>query len=293
MVGALGRLYSHPVGSLMTILVIGVALALPTMLQILVANGTALGSRWDNVLDMSVYMKVDTKLAQTEDLATAVERWKEVSLVNVISADEALESFRQQADFGDAIDALDENPLPHVLVVRPADNYSDGDAIADLKNRLESNNQVELVQSDSVWIMRFNTLLEIAKRSVASAFVLLALAVILIVGNTIRLDIENRRDEIVVTKLVGGSDAFIRRPFLYYGCWYGFAGGICAWGVMMGILWALNAPIQELAELYGSQFRLQPLSWRESLTLLGVGTFLGWLGAWFAAQRHMNLIEPQ
>ena len=291
MVGALGRMYGEPIASFMTILVIGVALALPVMLQLLVTNGTALGGRWDNVLDISVYMKTGTTVEATETLAARVGDWPEVAGTRVIDSGEALEGFLENPDFAGAVEALEHNPLPHVVVVSPAD--SDNEAMASLKGRLKELDSVDVVESDAVWINRFNTLLEIGRRSVVSAFVLLALAVMLIVGNTIRLDIENRREEIIITKLVGGTNAFIRRPFLYYGCWYGLAGGIVAWLIMLGVLALLDAPVRDLAGLYGSDFRLRALSLGETLGLLGSGAVLGWLGAWLAAQRHMAQIEPR
>lgn len=293
MVGALGRLYGNPVASFMTVLVIGVALALPALLQLMVNNGTQLGDRWENVYDLSVFMSDDASLDSVQRWADQLPDDPAIAETQVVSASQALEKFKQNPDFGGTINTLEENPLPHLVVVRPETDHTDNEAIRQLKLSLEAYEETSLVQSDGVWVQRFNHLVDIMRRSVASAFALLALAVLLIVGNTIRLDIENRRDEIIVTKLVGGSNGFIRRPFLYYGAWYGLTGGLCALLIVVTVVLLLRGPVMELANLYASDFRLKPLSLTQSLGLVLVGTSLGWLGALLAAQRHIRAIEPR
>ncbi|MEM7283880.1 MAG: permease-like cell division protein FtsX [Pseudomonadota bacterium] len=291
--GTMGRLYANPVASLMTILVIGVALALPALLQMMVNNGTRLSGQWNNVYDISVFMSEGTSIDSARSYSQELISHDAIITTKVIPADDALERFKNNPDFGASVETLDVNPLPHVVVVTPAPTHTGTQSIADLKAQLQGEPNVDVVQSDGVWINRLNKLVEILKRSVASAFGLLALAVMLIVGNTIRLDIENRREEIIITKLVGGSNGFIRRPFLYFGAWYGFAGGVCALLVVMGVGLLLDGPVAELASLYGSDFALGYLSPWEALGLIGVGTLLGWLGAWLAAQRHLHAIEPR
>jgi cell division transport system permease protein len=151
---------------------------------------------------------------------------------------------------------------------------------------------VEIVQLDTAWVNRLNAILETVRRGLVVAAALLALGVMVIVGNTIRLDIQNRRAEIEVTKLVGGSDAFVRRPFLYNGIWYGLGGGITAWIITAAVIAILREPIGRLAGLYGSAFQLGGLDPRATLILLGGGIVLGWLGSYLAATRHLRAIEP-
>ena len=291
--GTMGRLYANPIASLMTILVIGVALALPALLQMMVNNGARLSGQWKNVYDISVFMSEGTPIESVSTYAGNLIGHDAIVTTKVIPADDALRRFKDNPDFGASVDTLDVNPLPHVVVVTPASTHTDTQSIADLKNELQEHSDVDLVQSDGVWVNRLNKLVEILKRSVASAFGLLALAVMLIVGNTIRLDIENRREEIVITKLVGGSNGFIRRPFLYFGAWYGFAGGVCALLVVIGVGLLLDRPVTELAGLYGSDFSLSYLSPLEAVGLVGISTLLGWLGACLAAERHLRAIEPR
>ncbi len=290
--GALGRFLRHPVANLMTVAVIGIALALPASLHILVVNGKALSGHWDSAVDISVYLQRDVTVDEARTLAKELETRADVAGVEVISADAALDEFRRLSGFGPALDALTENPLPVVLVVSPAGEYRNTESVVDLGSALDALGETDIVQMDTQWVSRFHAMLDIIRRAVLLAAVILAAGVIIIVGNTIRLDIQNRRDEIEVTKLVGASDAFIRRPFLYSGFWYGLLGGIFAVALVTGSLGLLSQPVGKVAGLYGSQFRLIGLSLFEAAAVAGSGALLGWLGSWIAAGRHMRSIEP-
>ena len=211
--------------------------------------------------------------------------------VTLIDRAKALEEFRAKSGFGEALDALEGNPLPHTLVVRPKSGPTgDVDALAGAIRRLP---EVDLVQLDTAWVARLRAMLDLAGRMVDLATILLAVAVTIVIGNTIRLEINNRRVEIEVVKLVGGTDAFVRRPFLYLGLSYGLFGSIAAAMIVEGTLLALAPPVSAVAGLYGSGFRLRGLSPGETLLLLGGGLLLGWAGAWLATARHLRSIEPR
>lgn len=282
----------HPFASLMTIAVIAIALALPAALHLMVANGKALAGNWDTVADISVYLARETAPARVDALAEELLDWPEVQAVRAIHADDALVEFATLSGFGDALQALPENPLPATLIVTPGSEYTDADALASLAEALRLAPESELVQIDTDWIKRFDAMLEVVRRAVGITAVLLALAVVLIVGNTIRLDIENRRSEIEVTKLVGASDAFVRRPFLYSGLWYGLGGGLLASLLVIVGLLLLRAPVAQLAGLYGSGFSLVGPGFDGLGALVGGGAALGWLGSWTATTRHLRRIEP-
>jgi cell division transport system permease protein len=222
-VGSLGRLWQHPFSTLLTVLVIGIALALPACLHVLVQNVRAASGGWSNALDISVYMKPAATLEQAKQAAERVRKRRDVEDVKLVEADDALEEFRRNSGFGEALDALKDNPLPHALVVRPAAEFREASQVEGLTEELRKIDHVDLVQLDTAWVSRFNAILDVVRRVVLLAAGLFALGILVIVGNTIRLDIENRRDEIEVTKLVGGSDAFVRRPFLYSGSGMGSA----------------------------------------------------------------------
>jgi cell division transport system permease protein len=291
LVGATRRLASQPFASLLTILVIATALALPAGLRVAVNNADAVSDSWQNTADFTVYLKLDVSEEAARRTAHAIEQRADVASVTLIDRDAALAEFRDRAGFGGALDALGANPLPHTLVVSPASAIAtDVEALADAVAALP---ETELVQVDTAWVARLRSMLALAGRLVDFATVLLGLAVAIVIGNTIRLEINNRSVEIEVTKLVGGTDAFIRRPFLYLGFCYGLAGGAVALGVVaLGLLF-LAPPVRALATLYGSSFTLIGLSLRESGALLLGGALLGWAGAGLASARHLRAIEPK
>lgn len=292
LVGSLGRLAGQPVATAMTMAVIGIALALPASLHLLVTNLQSLSGHWDDSIELSLYLEHGQSAARAAALAEELEAWPQVDAVQLITADEALARFREGSGLGDAVDALEVNPLPHLIAVRPAAGHEDADAIEALAALLKDLPEADIVQADTDWVRRLFAMLEIARRLATLAAGLLAVGVLVIVGNTIRLDIENRRDEIEVTKLVGGTDGFIRRPLLYGGFWYGLGGGLVALVVVTLGLFALAGPVERLSGLYGTGYRPAGLGAAGALMLVLVGAALGWLGSWISATRHLRRIEP-
>ncbi|HEY8521455.1 MAG TPA: permease-like cell division protein FtsX [Gammaproteobacteria bacterium] len=291
LVSAAGRLARQPGGALLTVLVIGVALALPGGLRVLVSNADALSGSWDRAADFSAYLALGVGDERARALAKQIGERDDVAGVDLIPPDEALTEFREHSGLGAAIDALEENPLPYTLVIRPASGAAgDVEALAAAVAALDG---VDLVQLDTAWVERLRAILALAGRVVDIATGLLGAAVVVVMGNTIRLEIQNRRAEIEVTKLVGGTDGFIRRPFLYLGLWYGVLGGLAALLVIVLTLALLGDPVRELAGLYGSDYRLTGLSAAEAAALIGGGAVLGWAGAWVATARHLRAIEPK
>lgn len=291
-VASLGRLSRQPFASLMIILVIAVTLALPAALHLVIKNAQAISQSWDNALDFSVYLHADVTLEQAQRLADIVAQRADVESVTLISADDALAEFREQSGFGDALDHLATNPLPHTLVVRPG-SANTAVSMSLLNEELGNLPEADFVQVDTEWVRRFHAILAILERAILIGSALLAAAIVVIIGNTIRLDIQNRREEIEVTKLIGASNAFVRRPFLYSGLWYGLGGGLLALALVRYGLFALEEPVSRLSGLYNSGFRVLALDLRESLWITGTGVGLGLVGSWVAAARHMRRIEPR
>jgi cell division transport system permease protein len=293
LIGSLGRLSQQPVATALTVLVMGIALALPACLNVLVRNAQSAGGSWDRALDVSVYLKPSINSADAARLADKLRQRSDVKAVQIIKADDALKEFREHSGFGEALESLSDNPLPNTLVVTPAETGASPTALASLRDELSKLSEVDVVQLDTDWVQRYLAMLDTVRRLVTMVAVLLAVGVVVIVGNTIRLDIQNRRDEIEVTKLVGGSDAFVRRPFLYCGVWYGLGGGLLAWLVVTVAVALLAGPVQRIAGLYGSKFALNGLGFAGGLGLLVLGVALGWLGSFAAATRHLRAIEPK
>jgi len=292
LVGSFGRLVHNPLATLLTIAVIGIALALPVSLQLLVTNARLATGNLRSAVDISVYFKPDVAWPKVQQLANNLRERTGVSAVRAISADQGMAEFRKFSGFGSALDALSGNPLPHVMVVSPAPNRATPADVDALRAYLRNWPEVDLVQVDTEWVARFQSILEVMRGIVAIATLLLGVGVIVIIGNTIRLDILNRRAEIEVTKLVGGSDGFVRRPFLYGGIWYGLGGAAVALGIVTAAVAFLRGPVDRLAALYGSQFQLIGLNFDQALVLLGAGAFLGLLGSWLMASHHLRAIEP-
>lgn len=291
-IAALGRLLRQPIASFLTVLVIAVTLALPAALHVIVKNGQSLGRGWNNALDFSLYLKPGAPLAAAEQLAELIAQRADVADVRLISAAEGLAEFRDASGIGAALDYLTENPLPHTLVIRPAAGITQ-ESVMLLHEELAGLPEADLVQADSDWVRRFLAILEIAERAILIASVLLGAAIVIIIGNTIRLDIENRRAEIEVTKLIGANNAFVRRPFLYSGLWYGLFGGLLALGLIAYGMFALRAPVSRLAGLYGSPYEVLSLSLQESATVIATGIGLGLAGSWLAVARHLRRFEPR
>lgn len=293
LVAALGRLLRRPLSTLLTTLVIAVALALPAGLWLLVQNARAATGDLATAVQVSAFLKVGTPVARAEELASALRGQTGVAAVTLITAEQGLEEFRGRSGFGKALDALEGNPLPHTLVIQPTTDQRDAAALDRLRSALAVWPEVEVVQADTEWAQRLSALLAVLRTLFFVAAVLLGLGVLAVIGNTTRVEIASRLPEIAVTKLVGGSDAFIRRPFLYSGLFQGLLGGLVAFGLISGVLHLLEEPVARLIALYGGRFQLAGLSADEALWLVMAGCVLGLLGAWAGAARQIARIEPQ
>jgi cell division transport system permease protein len=293
LVGSLGRILHQPFATLMTMGVIAVALALPLFLSLLLQNARLATGNWNEAYDLSVYVDKKAGSARVQSIARQLRLRRDVATVRIISADQALAEFRSDSGFGKALDVLGgENPLPDTLVVTPSLTASTPQGTQTLKNAIAEMNDIQTVQIDTDWIKRLHAILGLLRRVVLLAGVLLGVGIVLIVSNTIRLDILNRRAEIEVMKLVGASDGFARRPFLYSGVWYGLGGGVLAL-ILVGVASVVLArPVAQLAFLYHSDFRLEGLKMLSGLSVLGLAVALSWVGSWLAATRHIRAIEP-
>jgi cell division transport system permease protein len=287
------RLLSAPVSSIMTWLVIGIALALPASLFVALGNVESVSRGWEGAAQISLFVNKVVAEQDSRNLAKTLRLRDDIAEVEYISQTQALEEFQTLSGYGEVLEHLDQNPLPAVIVVRPVEEETSAAATESLYNELKALPQIEQAIIDLEWVQRLYSMMALAKRMTLALAILLALGVLLVIGNTIRLTIESRRDEIVIVKLVGATNAFVRRPFLYTGLWYGLGGGIVSWLVIsLGLLW-LSAPIAEVAGLYQSQFELQGLGFVDAFILLCASASLGLMGAWLAVSRHLGDIEPR
>lgn len=290
---ALRRIREHPVSTVMIVLVMTIVLALPMGLAVLIDQVERLGIDWQRAAQLSVYLQQDIQPDAAQGVQQDIAALEEVAEAQLLDRELALAEFQQHSGLGDALQQLAYNPLPDVILVMPRDIDGGAAALEPLRERLAQLPGVDQVQIDMLWVERLTAILSMIERFTGGLALLLVLTLLLVMANTIRLAIESRRDEILVIKLVGGTDAFVRRPFLYLGMLYGLLAGVLAWLLLgAGLAW-LNGTVRELAALYQSDFELTGMPVQDGLVLLGGAVLLGLAGAWLAVGRHIREIEPQ
>jgi cell division transport system permease protein len=283
------KILREPLQSLLTILVIAIALTLPAALYLSVENIRQLSGGVEASAQISVFVKKGARESALEALGEKLDGLSGVASVSYISAQAAVDEFEALSGFGSALQYLDENPLPDSFLVQPL-LVSDA---ARLVTEIRQLNLVDDVQLDLAWLQRLDALLDMGRKLVLALGAALGLGVILVVGNTIRLAIQSRRDEITVVKLVGGTDAYVRRPFLYSGLLFGMFGALIAAILLTGLgLW-LAGPVNKLALLYQSQFSITGLGVSGFVALLLIGGTIGLIGAWLAVGQHLRNIKPR
>ncbi len=289
---SLGHLYRNFVGSAMTCAVIGITVALPVGMFTALNNLSTVTNGWDNGQQITLYLYNSISNDRATSLATRLRLQGGIYDATMISASQALDEYRQSSGFSDLLDGLDSNPLPNLIVLEPSP-FMTTEKLSHLRDTLLALPEVEQAQFDLAWLERLHALLAIAERGVLVMSTLLGLAVLLIVGNTIRLAIFNRREEIAIGKLFGATNQFIRRPFLYSGLLYGLIGGIIACLLVALSFLLLDGPVSHLMTLYNSSFTVSGLTAVSIFCVLFFSTLLGLLGAWFSVYRHIQVIEPE
>lgn len=289
----LTQLLKTPFTTLMTAAVVGIALTLPTSLLLLLQNVQHVSQGWGGSVQISLFLQPQVSDKQAHILAKQLQQQYDLSSIRVITRDEAFAEYQALSGFGEALEALENNPLPAVLVLNPQFDITDPQHSETLLKQLQTIEMVDIAQYDMLWLQRLFAMLKIIQRGVWILGFLLALAVLLIIGNTIRLSIYNKREEIEITKLFGATDAFIRRPFLYTGLCYGLAGSLIAWILISISFYLLIEPVKELSRLYYVEYQMIGLNITSSLLLLLTGACLGLLGAWLSVGRHLQEIQPR
>ncbi|MDN3521315.1 permease-like cell division protein FtsX [Halomonas ramblicola] len=285
------RLVRAPIGSLVTMLAIAIALVLPAALWLTLDGARLLDAELTESATLTAYLEVGVDAAEAGRIDEALAAQEGVARTRLITAAEGMAEFQQALGLADALERLEENPLPASVVVTPADPAPE--AVRALAGELEAIAGVAEIRLDLAWIERLRHLAELGRRLALALAVLFGGGVLLVVGNTIRLAVESRRQEIEVVTLIGATHAFVRRPFLYSGAWYGLGGGLLAWALLaLGGEW-LSAPVAALAASYGASFGLPRLGPGGSATLVSCSILLGWLGAWIAVSRHLAEVRPR
>ena len=284
-------MFASKLSASLNILVIGIALSLPTGMYVALQNAQGLVARLSGTPQISLFLNMNARSGEIGALRNQLAQHPAIARVEFVARDQALEQLKQSTGLADVIAGLNQNPLPDAFIVYPKSGGAQ--ALEALRNELAKLPKVELAQLDSAWAYKLEALLKFGRMAVMILASLLSLALIAITFNTIRLQILTQRDEIEVSRLIGATDGFIRRPFLYFGATQGLLGGIVAWLIVSLSLLLLNHQLKPLSELYASQFVLRPLSPGDTLSLLLFSLYLGWLGAWLSVARYLSQIEPR
>lgn len=292
-VGSLGELVRYPFASLMTMAVLGLSLTLPVTLYVIVKNTDSVGANFQNASEITVFLRQDLSDQEVATFAKRIQLNAAVAETKLIDKEAGLAEFRERSGFGEVLETLDRNPLPDVLLVTPLPEHRTPAAAKALLQELQQQREVDEARLDIGWLQRFEAMVQLVRDGFLGLALLLCIAVVLIVGNTIRLNISSKRDEIMVMKLVGATDAYIQRPFLYTGLWYGIVGGVITWLATAALLWWLSGAVRSIADLYDSQFRLTGLNLAEMGVIWGLAIGLGLLGSHIAVRKHVRAIEPQ
>ncbi len=287
----LKQLIAAPVTSLLSVVVMGIALSLPTGIYVLMENLSSISGQTASSPQMSLFLKPDIKKEDIERIKQRIEEDSQIASFQFIPKDIALQQLQRSNGLTDITASLVRNPLPDAFIVHTLENTSE--ALEQLRVTMQNWPEIEHVQFDSAWVERLNALLKLGRFVVLMLTTLLSVAIIAIMFNTIRLQILTKRDEIEISKLIGATDSFIRRPFLYFGAIQGLAGGATAWLIITLAIQAMNEELITLAQLYNFDLQLQHLSPSDSISLLLFSAWLGWLGARISVASHLWQIEPR
>ncbi len=294
MLSSLGRMYSTPFSTALTILVISVSLVLPLGFYVAVQNVERLSNSVEANYQISLFLKPKITQRRAEAVVVELKKDTQVFAAKLVSKQQALKEFQRYSGFGEALDMLGENPLPHVIEIQPKQAVaSSSDKLSVMIQNYQRHPSIDIAQLDMKWVSRLNAILAVAQRGVLLLSFLLGLAVVLTIGNTIRLELQRRREEILILKLVGGTNSFVRRPFLYSGFWYGFLGGTIAWFIVTIVIGILAPSVNTLTGLYDSELGLLSLAFRDAIFFIVLSSLLGLFGAWIVLVYQLRRLNPE
>ncbi len=290
---SLGRLIAARFTSGMTIIVLAIAIAMATGFYLLVKNLQQLTGNLESSNQISLFLKEEVSDARAKKLADDIKQNSAIQDVKIISKAEALKEFQTYSGFGEAIKNLEKNPLPIVLEVIPKNTLEDNKSLEALSLDFSQTPDVDFAQMDKQWVSRLQAIMEVSRRSSSLLGLLLGVAVLFITGNTIRLELHNRRDEVMIEKLVGATNAFIQRPFLYFGFWIGFFSGVMAWLIVTVVMLILKQPVEKLSGLYDGAIHIVFLGFTETLALLVISSLLCVIGSWAVLKYQLHQLKPE
>ncbi|PHM74462.1 permease-like cell division protein FtsX [Xenorhabdus kozodoii] len=289
----LSDMFRQPLATLLTIMVIAISLTLPSVFYIVWKNVNQAVMQWYPVPQLTVYLDKSLNDNSVKQVIDQLKGMDGVKSVNYLSREEAVNEFRAWSGFASALDLLEENPLPAVAIVSPELNFQGSQALTTLRDQVAQIKGIEEVRMDDSWFARLTALTDLVGRIAAVIGILMVVALLLVIGNSVRLSIFSRRETINVMKLIGATDGFILRPFLNGGALLGILGSILSLILSSLLVWKLSNVVTEVASVFGTSFILHGLDWDESLLLVLISGMIGWIAAWFATIQHLRRFRPE
>jgi len=291
--GTLSDMWRQPLATLLTVMVIAISLTLPSVCYMVWKNVSQAATQWYPAPQLTVYLSKTLDDTAAENVVAQLKQVEGVDNVNYLTREEALNEFRNWSGFGGAMDMLEQNPLPAVAIITPKLNFQNSDTMQSLRNRVTKVQGVDEVRMDDSWFARLAALTGLVGQIASMIGVLMIVAVFLVIGNSVRLSIFARRDTINVQKLIGATDGFILRPFLYGGALLGFSGAVLSLLLSEVLVLRLQSVVASVATVFGTTFSLEGFSWDEALLLLLIAAIIGWVAAWLATVQHLRRFTPQ
>ena len=291
--GTLSDMWRQPLATLLTVMVIAISLTLPSVCYMVWKNVSQAATQWYPAPQLTVYLSKTLDDTAAENVVAQLKQVEGVDNVNYLTREEALNEFRNWSGFGGAMDMLEQNPLPAVAIITPKLNFQNSDTMQSLRDRVTKVQGVDEVRMDDSWFARLAALTGLVGQIASMIGVLMIVAVFLVIGNSVRLSIFARRDTINVQKLIGATDGFILRPFLYGGALLGFSGAVLSLLLSEVLVLRLQSVVASVATVFGTTFSLEGFSWDEALLLLLIAAIIGWVAAWLATVQHLRRFTPQ
>ena len=291
--GTLSDMWRQPLATLLTVMVIAISLTLPSVCYMVWKNVSQAATQWYPAPQLTVYLSKTLDDSAAENVVAQLKQVEGVDNVNYLTREEALNEFRNWSGFGGAMDMLEQNPLPAVAIITPKLNFQNSDTMQSLRDRVTKVHGVDEVRMDDSWFARLAALTGLVGQIASMIGVLMIVAVFLVIGNSVRLSIFARRDTINVQKLIGATDGFILRPFLYGGALLGFSGAVLSLLLSEVLVLRLQSVVASVATVFGTTFSLEGFSWDEALLLLLIAAIIGWVAAWLATVQHLRRFTPQ
>ncbi|SFO46001.1 cell division transport system permease protein [Candidatus Pantoea varia] len=291
--GTLSDMWRQPLATLLTVMVIAISLTLPSVCYMVWKNVSQAATQWYPAPQLTVYLSKTLDDTAAENVVAQLKQVEGVDNVNYLTREEALNEFRNWSGFGGAMDMLEQNPLPAVAIITPKLNFQNSDTMQNLRDRVSKVQGVDEVRMDDSWFARLAALTGLVGQIASMIGVLMIVAVFLVIGNSVRLSIFARRDTINVQKLIGATDGFILRPFLYGGALLGFSGAVLSLLLSEVLVLRLQSVVASVANVFGTTFSLEGFSWDEALLLLLIAVIIGWVAAWLATVQHLRRFTPQ